>query len=86
MPEEEHEKKLTPKHYTTMLVKTSRTGLKRLPQATLQPSIDELVVPLVVRAHHFLACEASVWKGRERGFWAREEGGRETPARKPLFF
>ena len=34
-----------------------------------------------------------VWKGRERGFWARgkregrarREGGRETPARKPLF-
>ena len=36
----------------------------------------------------FLACVAGVWKGvlgaREtRG--AREEGGRETPARKPLF-
>ena len=36
---------------------------------------------------------AGVWKGRERGFWARgkcegrtrREGGRETLARKPLF-
>ena len=41
-----------------------------------------------------LACVAGVWKGRrERGFGARgkregrarREGGRETPARKPLF-
>ena len=40
-----------------------------------------------------VACVAGVWKGRERGFWARgkregrarREGGRETPARKPLF-
>ena len=40
-----------------------------------------------------LACVAGVWKGRERGFWARgkregrvrREGRRETPARKPLF-
>ena len=42
---------------------------------------------------HRLACVAGVWKGRERGFWARgkregrarREGRRETPARKPLF-
>ena len=41
-----------------------------------------------------LACVAGVWKGRERGFWARRkreggarrEGGRETPARKTLLF
>ena len=36
-----------------------------------------------------LACVAGVWKGRESGCEgnarAREEGGRETPARKPLF-
>ena len=40
-----------------------------------------------------VACVAGVWKGRESGFWARgkregrarREGGRETPARKPLF-
>ena len=39
-----------------------------------------------------LACVAGVWKGRERGFLGAretqgvcEEGGRETPARKPLF-
>ena len=40
-----------------------------------------------------LACVAGIWKGRERGFWARgkregrarRKGGRETPARKPLF-
>ena len=31
-----------------------------------------------------LACVAGVWKRRERGL-RREEGGRETPARKPLF-
>ena len=31
-----------------------------------------------------LACVAGVWKGRERSL-RREEGGRETPARKPLF-
>ena len=40
-----------------------------------------------------LACVAGVWKEREKRFWAqgkregcaRREGGRETPARKPLF-
>ena len=65
MPEEGHEKKLTPKHYTTMPIKTSRQdSIKHLPhdQVSLQPSIDELVAPLVVRAHHFpaLALERQV--------------------------
>ena len=30
-----------------------------------------------------LAFVAGVWKERQREFWAREEGGKETPARKP---
>ena len=48
---------------------------------------------LSVQAQGGVACVADVWKGRERGFWARgkregrarRKGGRETPARKPLF-
>ena len=37
MPEEEHEKKLTRKHYTTMRMKINRQDSKRLPQVSLQP-------------------------------------------------
>ena len=52
MPEEEHEKKLTQKHYTTMWIKTISQDSK-VYLVSLQPSMDELVVRLVVQAHHF---------------------------------
>ena len=42
---------------------------------------------------YFLACVAGIWKGTEREFEGQEkregvceEGGKETPARRPLYF
>ena len=52
MPEEEHEKKLTQKHYTTVWIKTSSQDSK-VYLVSLQPSMDKLVVRLVVQVHHF---------------------------------
>ena len=62
MPEEEHEKKLTQKHYTTMRIKTSRQDSNVYLKFLFSPSMDELVVPPVVWAHHFpaLALERQV--------------------------
>ena len=49
MPEEEHEKKITRKHYTTMRMKTNRQD------SNVFLFSRELVVSPVVQAHHFTA-------------------------------
>ena len=52
MPEEEHEKKLTRKHYTTMRMKTNRQDSNVYLKFLFS---RELVVSPVVQAHHFTA-------------------------------
>ena len=55
MPEDQHEKKLIPKHYPTMWIKTSRRDSNVYFKFLFSGSIDEFVVKLVVQAHHFPA-------------------------------
>ena len=71
MPEDQHEKKLIPKHYTTMWIKTNRRDSNVYFKFLFSGSIDEFVVKLVVQAHHFpaLALEWQVLEPLIPGAW-----------------